>query len=344
MGSSKNSILYILQSLSLGGTESYIRYLSRYLHSHYNLHFISTVNPEIHSEFHSLGQAHYIKSHDSILSYMRRNHISIVQYANLPEYGKIAQEAKVPVIIERIAGPRSIKPTHYCRHIISSSQGIVSAIRKTWTGDISIIKNGVYYDPNILAERPLKGFVLVYPAARMGDGQAYDHLISATLKARKQNPNIRLILMGGKPNQKGYPDILPRLKKLTKPLLQDKACVFTGALENPLPVIKGCDVICCPAKTHGISNGLIEGAYYSKPLIASDVGQTREICMNGKNGLLFRFGDIETLTQHIVKLAGNKELYAEYAKNSFSIADKEHNAEKQAKKHKELYDSLLSRC
>jgi len=74
----------------------------------FDLHFIATDNPNIHSGFTKLGKTEYIKFPvDNITKYLADHKIDIVQFGNKVQYKNAAIQAKVPVIIERTAGPRS---------------------------------------------------------------------------------------------------------------------------------------------------------------------------------------------------------------------------------------------
>ena len=286
-------ICYIIQSWYLGGIETAIYNIAERLASkypgQYEFHFIATDNQQIHPKFASVGQANYMsRDWGRITQYLSGHDIDILQWGNVSEYAKCGSDAGVPVIIERIAGARSLGKNHsYNTHIISSSDGIVPAIKREWSGGITVIKNGINTRALIGQRLGFKDddFVIVYPAARMGEGQNYQMLISSAIEAHRQNSKIKLVLMGEHPAHAAYPSIKGKLTALAGPL--GASCVFTGFLLDPDPIIAGADVCCVPARAHGISNALISAAGYGVPVISTDVGQNDEICVDGVNGYLY---------------------------------------------------------
>jgi len=341
-------IAFIIQSWYLGGTETGIYNIANYLKEKYpsdfRFHFIATDNKTIHPKFSKIGDAVYMgRDWRKITEYLKMNEIDILQWGNVSEYAKCGFDAGVGKIIERIAGPRSLGKDHsYNDLIISSSEGIVPAIRKEWSGEIAVIKNGVHLDNDITQDR-LKfkndDFIVVYPAARMGEGQNYQMLISAVIKARKENPKIKLVLMGDHPEHSAAANIKGKLIAVAKPIGKD--CVFTGFLNDPDPIISGADLCVVPAKSHGISNALISAAGYGIPVISTMVGQNSEICIDGINGYMVRINNVDVLSEYILKLSLNAELRNSFGAAGKKIVDHNFNLTTQADVYGRLYLSGL---
>lgn len=337
-------ICYIIQSLHIGGTETFIYSTAKHLKNQFEFHFIATGNPTIHPKFHKIGKAVYLgEKWNKIIEYLRENNIDILQYGNLPQYKECGLKAKVPVIIERVAGPRSLKNDHAgISHVVSSSRGIIPAIKKQYSGPLSVIHNGIDINKKVAPKHLFSkdDFVVIYPCSRLGRGQRADDLIKAVINAKNINPKIKLIITGDRPNQAGYEKIKPELLKLAKPLKSD--CVFTGFVDNVPELIAGSNLCVIPATTHGISNGLIESCGLKKPIISSNVGQASEICHHGKNGYLFRLGDINQLSKYILYLSKNLPLCKSFGEYGLRLVKKEFNISPQAQEYKKLYLSLCN--
>lgn len=334
-------ICYCLQSFDIGGSETCIYNISNQLKNQFEFHFIATGNPDIHSRFLKIGKATYMgEKWNKITEYLKFNKIDIFQYGNLPQYKDCAVRAKVPVIIERIAGPRSLKPDHSgITHLISSSHGMVPAIKKSYSGPMSVIHNGIDLSASIKPKRLFNdGFVVIYPCSRLGKGQRVDDLIKAIIMASKINNNIKLVITGDRPNQKGYENIKKDLVKLAKPV--KNSCIFTGFVDNVRELISGSDLCIVPATTHGISNGLIEACASQKPIISTNVGQASEICHHGKNGYLIRLGDIKQMSKYILYLSKTQAQCLSFGQYGYELVKKEFNLKEQSKKYSDLYNNL----
>jgi glycosyltransferase involved in cell wall biosynthesis len=341
----KPQIAFLLQSFFIGGIETCLYNIAKKLNDRFDFHFLATENPDIHPHFDKVGTALHIGNDwNYITQYLQENKIDIVQYGNRIEYKECAIKAKVPIIIERTAGPRSCKLNREgVTHVISSTKGTVPLIRGNYDGPISILYNGVDLD-RFTSVKPDRlhfkddDFVVCYCARIGGVGQGFDVLIKAVLEARKTH-DVKLVLIGDRPKSSAE-DIRPMLRKLAKPMGDD--CVFTGALLDPLPVMAGADLYVCPARHHGISNSIIEACALGKPIIATDVGQTNEIVHNGHNGHLVKIGDVTAIKDYIIKLKDSPKKRERLGHFGVGFVRREFNIDIQSPKYLELYEKLLS--
>lgn len=341
---SKPKIAYLLQSFYIGGIETCIYNISKNLKDKFDFYFIATENPDIHPHFNEVGKAYYFGNNWEVINNLLiSKKIDIVQYGNKLEYKKLALNAHVPIIIERTAGPRSCGlDKSGVSWVISSSKGTVPLIRKNYSGPLSVIYNGADLDkylevpPNRCGFKD-NDFVVVY-SARYGRGQAFDVLVNA-VKIVRSKYDIKLILIGGPPNIKGAEDITSLIKKWVKPLGSN--CKLTGFMLDPTRVMAAADVYCCPARHHGVSNTLIESSALSKPLIATNVGQTNEILHNNRNGYLVPVNRSDVMAQKIIELYENAEKRKQFGEYGRKLVEKEFNINVQSKKYEELYTKLL---
>jgi glycosyltransferase involved in cell wall biosynthesis len=117
---------------------------------------------------------------------------------------------------------------------------------------------------------------------------------------------ICLILICG-PQQKNTQSEVTYAKIKNKIKSSNINCIFFDSIEYPLDIIAGSDVVIVPARSHGISNSLIEGCFCSLPIVSANVGAAKEICSKN-NGILYDSGNIKELSLTILKLASNKKL------------------------------------
>jgi glycosyltransferase involved in cell wall biosynthesis len=341
-----NKICYIIGDLSMGGWPTYLINLATELRGQFAFSFVATENPNIHPKLTELGDTQYFGKHnwDGIGHYLIQEKPDIVQYGNQVEIKDTAITARVPILIERTAGPRSCGLNKKgVTHVIASNNGTINRICQNYDGPLTIIKNGVdvdYYNqvkPNRLHFKP-DDFVVCYCARIGGVGQGHEILIKAVLEARK-SVDVKLVLIGDKPEHSAE-DVRPKLRKLTKPMGND--CVWTGALENPASVIAGADLYVCPATHHGISNSLIEAAALGKPILATDVGQTNEIVKQGVNGVLLPANDVHAMATRIIFMYYNPTRRIEMGVAGKALVNQDFNIKTQAKQYADLYHQLLS--
>jgi glycosyltransferase involved in cell wall biosynthesis len=71
--------------------------------------------------------------------------------------------------------------------------------------------------------------------------------------------------------------------------------VFAGYREDVPALIEGCDVFCLPSHAEGLPLVLLEAMARGKPVVATAVGGTPELVVDGETGLLVPPGDVGAL-------------------------------------------------
>lgn len=94
-------------------------------------------------------------------------------------------------------------------------------------------------------------------------------------------------------------------------------------LEMTMDVIEwiaASDVMVSPFTTPHFSRSVVEAAAMGKPSIASDVGSQNELVIDGKTGVLYPAGDLESLKAAIVHLGTQKKLRETMGENARILA------------------------
>ena len=87
---------------------------------------------------------------------------------------------------------------------------------------------------------------------------------------------------------------------------------------------------------------IIEAMSHGVPVVAVDSCGPGEIIRNGESGLLVQAGDIEGLSEAMLKIATDNELKTKLAKAGYRDATSNFTAERTAALIKEIYDEVLS--
>lgn len=108
---------------------------------------------------------------------------------------------------------------------------------------------------------------------------------------------------------------------LTEKGLEERV-IFTGALphQEAMRHLTLMDVVFSPYLGnylfYGSSMKIMEYMAAGKAVIATALGQIRELILNGHNGLLFDWGDYETLEKHFISAVENEELRRDLGRNA----------------------------
>ena len=84
--------------------------------------------------------------------------------------------------------------------------------------------------------------------------------------------------------------------------------VFAGYRTDVPQLLAGCDVFCLPSRAEGMPLVVLEAMAQGKPVVASAVGGTPELVVDGETGLLVAPGDVRALTNAIGRLLGDPGL------------------------------------
>ena len=109
----------------------------------------------------------------------------------------------------------------------------------------------------------------------------------AFLKAAKiihdRLPETKFIIVG-----RALPEAQKEINSLIHRLQLDNCVVYLGEHNNPCSIMRTFDVGVLSSKSEGLSNTLIEYAALGLPIVATDVGGSHEVVINGKNGFLVK--------------------------------------------------------
>lgn len=351
MSSSKRRVAYILQDFHIGGMESLIYRIARRLTDHYDVYFIASHVPDILPLFSEIGTAVYIgQDWLKLARYLQQERIDLVQYGNVRAYADAALAAGVPVIIERTDGLRrgvALQSKAGLSAVIASTRGTVDPIARLIPRErIHLIYNGI--DLQDLDCQPVDRLgcgdeaILIGRVSRFGPGKNLEMLIEAVRQLAPRYPQVRLALVGDNSRIPGTPDVMSELRARAKGL--EEQVIFTGHVENPIPLVKGFDIGTCVSRqgNEGIPNSLIESMAARRPVVATRVDDIPELVEDQVNGILIDDGDLTQLVAALERLIQDADLRRRMGEVGRRRVETDFNLDQQAEAYQQLYDHLLA--
>jgi glycosyltransferase involved in cell wall biosynthesis len=129
---------------------------------------------------------------------------------------------------------------------------------------------------------------------RIVKGKGFEDLLNAFARIRTTGLDAELLMIGGNIAQ----DIEPFQRQFRNEIealgLKDHVRI-TGIVDEVPEYLATADVFVLPSYREGMPRSLIEAMAMGLPCIATDIRGCREIIDDGKNGLLFRPGQIDAL-------------------------------------------------
>jgi len=140
----------------------------------------------------------------------------------------------------------------------------------------------------------------------------------------------------------GEGQLVDSMKQLAARLGIAEHTFFTGRCENVNEVLAISDVCVLSSIAEGFPNAILEYMGAGRPVVATDVGGTREAVREGETGFLVPARDPEAMAQRIVELLNDPARAREMGANGRRVAEQEFSCEAQLRKTESLYHRLLS--
>ncbi len=130
---------------------------------------------------------------------------------------------------------------------------------------------------------------------------------------------------------------LDRLKELAEALGIADRVVFAGSRRDVPSLVKAADLAVQASRDEGMSVALLEYMACGRPIVATDVGGTKEAIAHRTNGLLVPAGSAGTLAAAILELMADRELASRLARHAAADVRDRYSAARSAARHENLY-------
>ena len=285
----------------------------------------------------------------SVVSYARKHHIPVVTTEhNQPEV--LTDPIKIPGVLKK---PVNALLSSYFRNRQSKSDFVTMPTEQSihhlldkhqLDVPVAAISNGVdlsHFKPGEVSEAIYRKYgiskdkkIALY-VGRVDPEKQVDLAIEAYKKARLKLPNTEFVIVGDGVDR-------PKLIQKVKHEGLEKNVKIIGRVMPPdlYEMYKLGDVFVTASEIETQGIVLIEAAASGLPLIAVNKGAVAEVCQNGKNGVLCEAGDVEGISQALVKILSDDKLRKEYSKASVKIA-KEHDFETTLDRFINIYNHVI---
>jgi glycosyltransferase involved in cell wall biosynthesis len=169
--------------------------------------------------------------------------------------------------------------------------------------------------------------------ARLHRQKGLTHLMQAVPAILEAHPEARVIVVGGG-------ELEPELRSEIGRLRLDRRFALLGARPDARELMSLYDIFVLPSLWEGLPLVLIEAAALGKPIVATDIGGSREIISHGETGLLVPAADPVALAAAVNRLLGDPALSARLAANAKSSIPPRFTLERMIAEYSEIYSSF----
>jgi glycosyltransferase involved in cell wall biosynthesis len=194
-----------------------------------------------------------------------------------------------------------ITPSDYLRQILLGWGLPRSRVRVVSNAPPPVESKSSAYRPGQIVEVGSSKAFVIATIARLAPWKGIDVLIHALTQARRECPNMGLLVVGDGDDRR-------ELERLAAPL--DGAVRFVGEVDRQqaLALLRDSDALALCSAYEGLSHVLLEAMQAGKPIVASAAGGNLELIRDGHNGLLVPYGDPAALARALTRLANEPDL------------------------------------
>jgi glycosyltransferase involved in cell wall biosynthesis len=131
------------------------------------------------------------------------------------------------------------------------------------------------------------------------------------------------------------------MQRLAASLGLAERVVFTGSLDNPLPLVAKADVFVMPSLSEGLPIALLEAMALARPIVASRVGGIPEVVRDDVSGVLVPPADPAALSRAIVRVLRDGELGARLGAAARDGAERDWSSQRMVERTARVYDEVL---
>jgi glycosyltransferase involved in cell wall biosynthesis len=177
------------------------------------------------------------------------------------------------------------------------------------------------------------GEVVVGTVGRLVRQKDYPTLLQAVARARKETPELRLLIAGAGPLQQS-------LTQLAADLGVADHIGFLGHCDHVGPLLHSLDIFALTSIFEPFGVALLEAKAAGLAIVATHVNEVPEIVTDGRSGLLVAPGNPERLAEALVRLAQNPDLRRRLGNEALRESQLGMTNQQVAAEYQQLYDQV----
>ncbi|XLZ73174.1 TIGR04063 family PEP-CTERM/XrtA system glycosyltransferase [Massilia sp. SR12] len=208
-------------------------------------------------------------------------------------------------------------------------------------GDFSV---GGARDEELAAKLGMQGKTVLGFIGSFYAYEGLDILLNALPQMLAQRPDIRVLLVGGGPQDAA-------LRAQAKALGIDGQVVFTGRVPHSevQRYYNLVDVLCYPRHKMRLTDLVtplkpLEAMAQGRLMVASDVGGHKELIEDGRTGVLFTAGDAQALSQQVLALLEAPHKWQEFRLLGRRFVEQERNWTASVARYRNVYGSITEKA
>lgn len=198
---------------------------------------------------------------------------------------------------------------------------------------IKVIHNGIRITEtgSEVQEKP-NPVPVIGSLGRLEREKGHDFLIDVAALLRHRGVSFRMCI-GGEGSQR------ETLLQNSKEKGVSANVEMVGFVQDATAFLRGIDVFVMPSRWEGFGNVLIEAMMCKKPLVGWNHSGIPELIVNGENGFLVEYGDVQAFSEAIEKLLKDKKLCEEMGERGCKMVKEKFDMSVTVRQLEEYFES-----
>jgi glycosyltransferase involved in cell wall biosynthesis len=160
------------------------------------------------------------------------------------------------------------------------------------------------------------------------------YFLGAAKKILEKIPEVKFVLVGDGPLRSRYEEVARELRI-------HRNVYFLGKRTDVPSIISNLDVSVLSSTNEGFSNVIMESMAAGKPVVATNVGGSKEMVIDGVTGCLVPPADSQSLANAIIDLLETPDKAMAMGSAGREVVKERFTVDTMVKKYEELYQSLI---
>lgn len=152
----------------------------------------------------------------------------------------------------------------------------------------------------------------------------------------EKQPAVHFLIAGSGDSEK-------KLKKLTRELGIDENVHFLGYINQPEEIMQIVDVNVLTSHSESFPYVLLEGAYFKKPTVTTNVGGINALIIDEQTGLLVQSRRTEEFAEKVRRLLNEQEFARALGERLYRHARERFSLENMVNNHLDIYQQLIQK-
>lgn len=173
----------------------------------------------------------------------------------------------------------------------------------------------------------------VVTVARLAEIKQLDHLLQIAAKVKNQNSDFRVAIVGDGP-------LRDELEAHSRKLGIEKNVEFLGRRDDVPHILANSKIFALTSQSEGLSIALAEAMCCGLPGVVYNVGELKELVIDGQTGWLIPPGDIDTFSEKISDLINSHSRWEKLSAQAYERASKKNGLKNVAIEWQNLLNQL----